>query len=194
VAYNVKLIRVRGRIATASDAFTVSVALHEIIAKDGRFTFEIEWKSYPHKGDRRFGSRQPGEGFVIRKVRLIAAKPYCGQHPGECFVTPFSKERKPRMKYLEWDDWVAFHALVNKVLDRFKACADVWSRPAEAGSDMWIRRGLRSRVRWEWEDDWTGQAFRPRQIWNPGTDDQFGEEISEPVIRKAHKVSAGVVP
>ena len=110
----------------------------------------------------------------VKPVRLVKAKPYCGNHPGECVVNPFlGARKKPNATYLEWDDWVAFHGLVNRVLNRFRSDANVWSTPADVRGKMWIRRGRLSRVKWDWEEKYEAVRFVPTRIWNQGTPDQF---------------------
>jgi hypothetical protein len=113
--------------------------------------------------------------LIVKPVRLRESKLYCGQHPGECLVGA-----KRRSRCLEWDDWVAFHAVVNDVLDARKVDADAWTNPMEAldkGKKMWIRRGLARRERYDWFDDPKdvhGGVFRNvRRIWNHGSADQF---------------------
>lgn len=110
----------------------------------------------------------------IKPVRLVKKKPYCGNHPGECQVNPFTRQapKKPMATYLEWDDWVKFHGLVNRVLNRFKVNANVWSTPQDVRGKMWIRKGMKARIKWEWTErfDSFGRAIRD---WNPGTEDQF---------------------
>jgi hypothetical protein len=111
--------------------------------------------------------------IIVKPVRLIKAKPYCGNHPGECQINPFTgPQKKPRATYLEWEDWVKFHNLVNRVLNRFRANADVWSTPMDVKGKMWIRKGRKARVNWNWDEsfDRYGRAIR---IWNQGTPDQF---------------------
>lgn len=116
-------------------------------------------------------------GARLSRVRLRTAKPYCGQHPGQCFVGPFGDRPKRRTRWLEWDDWVDFHALVNSVLDQLGLSADAWTNPPERlskGKRMFVRRkDLGARKKYEWEDDWSKGGFRPIQIWNHGTEDQF---------------------
>lgn len=111
--------------------------------------------------------------LYIKPVRLRTKKPYCGNHPGECQVNPFTgPTKKPNATYLEWDDWVAFHKLVNATLNRLHTHADVWSTPADVRGKMWIRKGTLPRVRWDWTEDMDryGRAVR---TWNQGTPDQF---------------------
>lgn len=109
----------------------------------------------------------------IRPVRLLKKKPYCGNHPGECVVHPiFGARKKPNATYLEWDDWVKFHALVNRVLNRFKADCDVWSTPMDVRGKMWIRKGTNPRVKWDWTEDYNSMGL-PIRHWNQGTPDQF---------------------
>jgi hypothetical protein len=113
--------------------------------------------------------------LIVKPVRLRTAKLYCGQHPGSCIAEP-----KRRSRCLEWDDWVAFHAVVNDVLDAHGVDADAWTCPMEKmdhGRKMWIRRGLSRRVAFDWHDDPNdrhGGIFRnPIRIWNHGSADQF---------------------
>lgn len=107
--------------------------------------------------------------IVCKPVRLINRKSYCGNHPGEC---PVDSKPKPRATYLEWEDWVKFHALVNRVLNRFKTNADVWSTPMDVRGKMWIRKGRRARTQWDWEEHVNGYGQLVR-VWNQGTEDQF---------------------
>ena len=126
--------------------------------------------------DGRFRPRLTIEGGEIHiKVRLQAPKPYCGQHPGECAISPFGERVKRSGSWLEWDDWVQFNDLVNDVLDGLKACAEVYSVPPEKmdkGKKFYIRRGRARRVRWDWEEQ-PGPGWQPLRIWNHGSPDQF---------------------
>ena len=113
----------------------------------------------------------------IKPVRLIKAKPYCGNHPGECVVNPFTgPTKKPKATWLEWDDWVKFHGLVNRVLNRFRANADVWSTPQDVRGKMWIRKGRMARLRYEWTETFNSMGL-PIRHWNQGTPDQFTKEV-----------------
>lgn len=161
MAYLVKILSEHG-------ALPVLAALRSSVERDGRFRLA----SSP-------GIR--GREIDLGKVRLTEKKPYCGQHPGECFVNPFGVERK-RMtaSYLEYDDWIAFHAVVNGALTRLGVSANVTTKPMETvrrvpglGGLYWIRKGTRHRVRYDYDEEWNG--FRPVRWWNPGTDDQFEE-------------------
>ena len=110
----------------------------------------------------------------VKPVRLKESKPYCGQHPGECQVGLFGPRKKRSGRWLEWDDWVEFHALVNDACDSLELDADIWTNPIDAldkGKKMWVRRGLQRRVRYEWDARWNG--MREDRIWNHGTQDQF---------------------
>jgi len=131
------------------------------MAKEGKFTANVF-----HATDKRLPS------IHIKLVRLTKAKPYCGQHPGECLINPFFGPQKKQVnKYLEWEDWIKFHAFVNRVLNRFRTHADVWSNPPDAKGKMWIRKGVKPRINWDWTDTWvSGQRV---QLWNQGTIDQF---------------------
>lgn len=105
--------------------------------------------------------------IVVRPVRLREAKPYCGQHPGPCEVSIVPRPKK-KTTYLEWDDWVEFHNLINDLLDKYHVTADVWSTPFDARGKFWIRKGDARRVLWDWHENEMGQ-----RVWNPGTSDQF---------------------
>lgn len=45
----------------------------------------------------------PTKGWliIVRPVRLREKKPYCGQHPGECQVSPFGERKKLNGRWLE---------------------------------------------------------------------------------------------
>jgi len=151
----------------------VSLALGERIKADGRFScsFEGVGQSF-YKGSKE-GSRKPGFGFVIRRVRLSSKKPYCGNHPGNCLVHPiFGATKKKNMTLLEWDDWVAFHGIVNDVLDELELDADVWSKPLDVKGIMWIRKGHKRRIRYDYDEKDVG-SWAPLREWNRGTQDQF---------------------
>ena len=105
----------------------------------------------------------------IKPVRLAKAKPYCGQHPGECLL---SDRPKPKATYLEWDDWIKFNATVNSVLNRFRVDANVWSNPPDVRGKFWIRKGTKARKRFDFDEQMNsyGQVVR---IWNSGDESQF---------------------
>lgn len=116
-----------------------------------------------------------GEASIkVKPVRLRVKKPYCGNHPGECQLNPFTGKspKKPNATYLEWEDWVAFHKVVNSVLNRLHTQADVWSTPADVRGKMWIRKGKAARVKWDWDEDYDNYG-RVVRTWNQGTPDQF---------------------
>lgn len=144
------------RIAKGEPARFVKVL--EALA-DGAFTFKAEVAG---KG---------GQDVILRPVRLVKAKPYCGQHPGECVLGGPKKNGK----WLEWDDWVAFHGLVNDALDVLKFEADAWTNPPErleSGSKMFVRRNNKRRTQWDWEETEDKRfSFRTIRVWNPGLDE-----------------------
>jgi hypothetical protein len=133
-------------------------AIHEMTSKG--------WDM--HRKGSKDGSRKLGHIIELRRVRLLTPKPYCGNHPGECAVGG----PKKTMSYLEWDDWVRFHAVVNDVLDSLGADADVWSTPQDVKGQMWIRKGTSRRVRYDWEESFNRFGL-PLRVWNQGTPDQF---------------------
>jgi hypothetical protein len=111
--------------------------------------------------------------IVVKPVRLLKKKPYCGNHPGECVVNPFfGARKKPNVTFLEWDDWVKFHGVVNRVLNRFHTHANVWSNPQDVRGKMWIRKDLKPRIKYEWTEDYNSIGL-PIRTWNQGTEDQF---------------------
>ena len=113
----------------------------------------------------------------VKPVRLKSPKEYCGQHPGECVVVLGGERPKCRSSCLEWEDWVEFHALVNRVLDRLQVTADAYTNPAEPldrGRRMYVRRGgLGARRKWDWETDHSKDSHGRFRVWNHGTPDQF---------------------
>jgi hypothetical protein len=144
------------------------------LAKDGRYRCHLQADHVAaSRADQHLGSGAKRIGSVpailVQKVRLVKAKPYCGNHPGEC---PVSSKPKPVSTRLEWEDWVKFHSIVNKVLNRFKALANVWTLPYDVKGRMWIRKGLQARVHYDWEEKLNRFNQLVRE-WNPGTDDQF---------------------
>jgi hypothetical protein len=129
------------------------------IEKDGRFRAELT-----------IGRTSKGFSCAwLRKVRLTKKKAYCGNHPGEC---PISSKPKPVSSLLEWEDWVKFHSIVNKALNRYRTHADVWTLPYDVKGKMWIRKGTKARIQYSWNEriDNYGRIVRD---WNQGTEDQF---------------------
>lgn len=162
------------KIHTSDEVFVgkVKLLLEKTLEKDGRFRCRVENSGFIYKGPRE-GSRKEGYGFTLRNVRLTKKKEYCGNHPGVCVVNPYlGSKKKPVASYLEWDDWVAFHSIVNDVLDKIKVDADVWSNPQDVKGKMWMRKGLARRTKYEWEERNTNH-WQPLRIWNQGTVDQF---------------------
>jgi hypothetical protein len=144
----------------------IFTALTERLVKDGRFRATLT-PTYS------YGRRGSYPEIHIKPVRLAKKKPYCGNHPGPCQVNPFvSPQKKKNATYLEWNDWVKFHGLVNKTLNKYRINADVWSTPIDVKGKMWIRKGTKARLRYDWTERYTnyGQTIRD---WNQGTDDQF---------------------
>lgn len=111
--------------------------------------------------------------ILVKPVRLLKAKPYCGQHANECVAHPiFGFRKKPKATYLEWDDWIKFHNLVNRCLNRFHTNANVWTNPPEVRGKFWIRQGKKSRVKYDVKESYDSYGHRI-QDWNLGTEDQF---------------------
>lgn len=156
-------------------------ALLKRIAKDGRFRVGVVGHSISNVGRREarehnipHDKRCNVPTLYLQRIRLVKKKPYCGNHPGECVVNPFvGPRKKPNATYLEWDDWVAFHNLVNGLLNQRHVRALIWTLPQDVKGKMWIRKGLQARRRWDYEDDYSRNTVVPIRIWNQGTPDQF---------------------
>lgn len=158
----------------------IMLALQVALTKDGRFkvgdmhadTSALSCKDRKEAGVHVW--RVPT--LYLTRVRLVKAKPYCGNHPGPCEINPFTGPTKKRNTvFLEWDDWVAFHTLVNKVLTRLKCSANVWTLLQDVQGRMWIRKGLQPRVKWDYIEQYNTYGL-VRRVWNQGTDDQFQPE------------------
>jgi hypothetical protein len=131
--------------------------LRERMEKEGQFTAEL------HKArDGKLPS------IHVSPVRLTKPKPYFGQLPEKMRMPVLKKSR-----YLGWQDWIRFHGLVNRVLNRFRTHANVWTEPPYIKGKMWIRKGLRARFHYDVELDVDRYSGRLVHKWNPGDDSQF---------------------
>jgi hypothetical protein len=110
----------------------------------------------------------------LHKIRLTQKKSYCGNHPGPCDLAN-GPARKMNATYLEWDDWVAFHKIVNDTLDSLQVSADVWTMPRDVPGKFWIRKGTSARERFDYEEGFNSYG-RPVRVWNKGSQDQFAAE------------------
>ena len=116
----------------------------------------------------------------LRGVRLVKAKPYCGNHAGPCIVR-FREVRKRSMRYLEGADWIRFHGEINAMLDALKVSADVYTIGADVYQVDGLPKGkmiVRSvahgaRKRYDYRDIAKAGDRFPHYAWNPGTEDQF---------------------
>jgi hypothetical protein len=148
--------------------------LAEVLKQDGRFKATLSNVDIDYRKGSRDGSRQPGYYFTLSSVRLVTKKAYCGNHPGECQLTPFTAgKKKPVAAFLEWNDWVELHGLVNDLLDKHNADADVWTRPQDAKGHFWMRKGLKRRYRYEYDVARINGFGVEIREWNTGTPDQF---------------------
>ena len=142
--------------------------LRERMAKEGVFTALLTPSAVWSRG----GVSCPI--IVVKPVRLLKKKAYCGNHPGECEINPFTRTAPKKMNatFLEWEDWIKFHSLVNRCLNKFHADADVWSTPIDVNGKMWIRKGKSARKRYDWREVYNpyGQDTR---VWNQGDASQF---------------------
>ena len=111
--------------------------------------------------------------IFVKPVRLRKAKPYCGAHYGECIINSFLGPQKKKIAtYLEFEDWVKFHKVVNAVLNKARVDADVWSIPLETRGKFWIRKGRKARKKFDVAETYDGSGRRI-QTWNLGDDSQF---------------------
>jgi len=113
------------------DGWTVQMLLYLRLNKSRFWVHEM--RRFP-RGKRSVVS--------LHKIRLKHSKGYCGNHPGACALTGDAAPHR-RGNWLEGADWVAFHDMVNDMLDAAKVQANVHS----AGRRFWIRRGNQRRVR-----------------------------------------------
>jgi hypothetical protein len=160
MSYTIRLLNVDGKDQTK----VLSEIILEKVREDGRFRIS----------DIRCGEEAKHNTIWLSKIRLNAKKPYCGNHPGPCDA--LNAGRKMNATYLEWDDWVAFHGLVNGVLDTMKVSADVWTLPQDVSGKFYVRRGTWARVRFDYDTEYS--MGRPVRVWNTGTPDQFAEGMS----------------
>lgn len=147
-----------------AECFAVANALWEAIQRHSRFTATVSSRNH----------YRYNECIEIRNVRLIKAKPYCGNHPNACVVT-FREKRHNKSKFLEGADWVEFNDFVNDQLDALNASADVFSSPQEVRGLLWIRRGTKRRLRYESKPIFGGFGVLGH-VWLNG---RVGEELFE---------------
>ena len=127
-------------------------------------------------------SRKVALIIELRTIRLLVAKPYCGNHAGPCVRPQPGPPRKS--KCLEGADWIKFHDIINTVLDTLDLAAEVYT----LGGDVYPIDGyplrklvIRSastgaRTRYDYKNlpsRGFGGAMVPHYAWNPGTPDQF---------------------
>ena len=138
----------------------VLVYLYKRIIKEGRFTAKLS---------KAMDGKLPS--IHVSPVRLVKSKLYNGQQPdGQASLYYRRVQRKTR--YLGWDDWVRFHGLVNRVLNRFRTDADVWTEPPYMQGKLFIRRGKRMRYRYDYTEEFSRFGM-PSVKWNPGDESQF---------------------
>lgn len=126
-------------------------------------------------------ARTHAVAFELRTVRLITSTPYCGNHAGPCIVRFAGVRARRTGRWLEGEDWIKVHALVNGVLDAYGvACdvytngADVFTVPGIPKKRMVVRSAtLGARRRFDYTDGAKPGDTFPHYRWNPGTDDQF---------------------
>lgn len=122
------------------DAWQVQMLLTQRLG-DSRFWAQ-EIRRFGRR--RKIGARTGIEVISLHRIRLKRAKGYCGNHPGACALTGDANPHNRRC-FLEGADWVAFHDMVNDLLDFARVSANVHTQ----GRRFWIRRGwLRRRCYW----------------------------------------------
>jgi hypothetical protein len=137
-------------------------ALQARIVKDGKFKATLTpVVNYGWKGTAFPAIR-------VKPVRMAKKRLYCGAHFGECPVDA----PKKNATYLEYEDWVKFHKLVNSVLNKFRTDADVWTTPTEVRGKYWIRKGTKARKLFDATVS-LDQYGRRVQNWNLGDASQF---------------------
>lgn len=123
------------------DTWMTQVAL---IQKLGESRFWVREIRRLDRGVRKVGVRTDIQVISLHGIRLKRSKGYCGNHPGACALTGDSNPHN-RRNFLEGADWVAFHDMVNDLLDVAGVSANVHTQ----GRKFWIRRGwLRRRCFW----------------------------------------------
>ena len=178
MAYSIQITSHYGDAARERLASVVGI-LQEVVTEAGFSIGEVTLHSTFRGTNRRGRQTEPAFKAELRVIRLAEAKPYCGQHPGEC---EFPNRKKPRARFLEWDDWVRFNGLVNDVLDcvgkTTEIAADVWSKPTDAAGRFWIRRLNKRRTRYDYTETFNGMG-RAVRVWNLGNeDDQYVPQLA----------------
>jgi len=158
-------------------ACKVRTKILRAINKDGRFCVGGFSELENLNAGPREGSRKLGVALKFRNIRLTERKPYCGNHPGPCVL---GGKKKPNSFRMEWDDWVAFHKLVNDSLNRCWPDTDVWTLPQDVSGRFWIRKGKFPRICFDYDEQPTTSVF-PLRVWNKGTADQFERRDEIPI-------------
>lgn len=174
--------------------YTVQFAEHETavafktrleakLPEDGRFTVRTVEVETETLGPIASKKRAPKVFVYLHTIRRAKRGDYCGQHPGPCAaVVP---RKITRGFWLEWDDWITFHSLVNDILDEMAPAACAWSVPNEGipmypgqGKKFWIRKDGKRRQRYDWDEDPTYHSFfgAVRRRWDMGSASQFEAE------------------
>ena len=162
MAYTIKLLKQSHVSNPPIELTEIRQQIGAALMTNGRFIVhqwgeaESTWKGCPRN------SKDPYWQITLRRVRLTKKKPYCGQHPGECVVPRPAGWKKPNATYLERDDWVAFHKIINDVLDALGYPADVWSTPRECKGIMWIRKDNKRRYKYDYTE-----KYRDKREKNP---------------------------
>jgi hypothetical protein len=163
-----------------TNAYKLAYAMQDRIQKDGQFRvsrIEVGQVKTSREERRTLGKVYTCTALLLHNIRLTKMRPFCGSHPGECLINPFTGKEpdRPNSTLLEWADWVEFHKLINGVLSQRHTSANIWTIPRDRldqGRRMWIRRGLLPRVKWEWEESYDHMGRR-EQVWDHGSPSQF---------------------
>lgn len=163
-----------------TDVLRLSNALRARIAQDGRFkvNYQEVGQAKTTKEDRQtLGQVFFMPAILMKGIRLTQKKSYCKQHALECQVDPFTGKlpHKPMSTFLEHQDWITFHQVVNGLLNQRHTNANIWTNPLEKldkGNRMWIRRGTQARIKWD-VDGQVNRFGRIEETWNHGDSSQF---------------------
>lgn len=92
----------------------------------------------------------------LRNIRLPAARPWCGNHPGPCDANnPHARRNKdgskPKSKILEAGDWIMVNNVVNDWLDSIPdSVSEVFTTSGATDKYLFVRREGKRRQRWDY--------------------------------------------
>jgi hypothetical protein len=158
-------------------AYRLAHALQARIQKDGRFRvnhLEVGSVKTSREDRRTLGKVWTMPAILMKGIRLTKKSSYCGAHAFPC---PVGAPKK-NATFLDWQNWIEFHQVVNSLLNQRHCSANIYTNPPETldqGNRMWIRRGMQARVRWDVEGHMNNYG-RMEEVWDHGTPSQFTKE------------------